>query len=39
VKGIEKDAPRSGRIPAISRRKRARIVKMTLEEKPRNATH
>ena len=39
VKGIEKDAPRSGRIPAISRRKRARIVKMTLEEKPPNATH
>ena len=37
--GIEKDAPRSGRIPAISRRKRARIVKKTLEEKPPNATH
>ena len=37
--GIEKDAPRSGRIPTISRRKRARIVKKTLEEKPPNATH
>ena len=32
--GIEKDAPRSGRIPSISRRKRARIVKKTIEEKP-----
>ena len=27
--GIEKDAPRSGRIPSISARKRARIVKKT----------
>jgi transposase len=39
LSGIEKDAPRSGRIPTISRRKRARIVKKTLEEKPLNATH
>ena len=39
LKGIEKDAPRSGRIPSISRRKRARIVKKTIEEKPPNATH
>ena len=39
LQGIEKDAPRGGRIPTISRRKRARIVKMTLEEKPPNATH
>ncbi len=37
--GIEKDAPRSGRIPTISRRKLSRIVKKTLEEKPPNATH
>ncbi len=37
--GIEKDAPRSGRIPSISARKRARIVKKTIEEKPPNATH
>ena len=37
--GIERDAPRSGRIPTISRRKRARIIKKTLEEKPPNATH
>ena len=37
--GIEKDAARSGRIPSISRRKRTRIVKKTVEEKPSNATH
>jgi transposase len=37
--GIEKDAPRSGRIPSISARKRARIVKKTIEEKPANAAH
>ena len=37
--GIEKDAHRSGRIPSISARKRARIVKKTIEEKPPNATH
>ena len=37
--GIEKDAPRSGRIPTISRRKLSRIVKKTLEEKPPKATH
>ena len=37
--GIEKDAPRSGRIPSISARKRVRIVKKTIEEKPPNATH
>ncbi len=34
--GIEKDASRSGR---IGRRKRARIVKKTVEGKPPNATH
>ena len=37
--GIEKDASRSGRIPSIGRRKRARIVKKTVEGKPPNATH
>ena len=31
--------PRSGRIPSIGRRKRARIVKKTVEGKPPNATH
>ena len=39
IGGIAKDAPRSGRLPSISRRKQARIVKRTLEEKPPNATH
>ena len=37
--GIEKDASRSGRIPSIGRRKRARIVKKSVEGKPPNATH
>lgn len=37
--GIEKDAPRSGRIPSISTRKRAGIVKKTTTETPPNATH
>ena len=39
IGGIAKDAPRSGRLPSISRRKQARIVKRTLEEKPPHATH
>lgn len=37
--GIEKDAPRPGRQPSISEAKRKKIVKMTLEEKPPDATH
>lgn len=37
--GIEKDAPRPGRIPAISKRQKANIVKKTIEETPPNATH
>ena len=37
--GIEKDAPRSGRIPSISTRQRARIVKKTTTETPSHATH
>ena len=37
--GIEKDAPRPGRKPKLSAAKRREIVRMTLEEKPANATH
>ena len=37
--GIEKDAPRSGRIPSISRWQRASIVKKTTTETPSHATH
>jgi len=37
-KGIERDAHRSGRPRSIGVRKRAKIVKMTIEEKPSNAT-
>lgn len=37
--GIEKDAPRPGRKPKLSGAKRRQIVRMTLEEKPANATH
>jgi transposase len=37
--GIEKDAPRSGRIPEISKRRKTAVVRKTLEEKPVNATH
>ena len=36
--GILKEAPRSGRPPVIGRRERAAIVRMTLEDKPANAT-
>ena len=37
--GIAKDAPRSGRIPSISKRQRASIVKKTTTETPAHATH
>jgi transposase len=37
--GLEKDAPRPGRIPRISARKVAAIVKATLHTTPMNATH
>jgi transposase len=37
--GLEKDAPRPGRIPKISDRKVRRIVEATLHSKPENATH
>lgn len=37
--GIQKDAPRPGRKPKVSADQRRQIVRMTLEEKPANATH
>ncbi len=37
--GLEKDAPRPGRIPKIPDRKIRRIVEATLHSKPENATH
>ena len=37
--GLEKDAPRPGRLPKISDRKIRRIVEATLHGKPPNATH
>jgi transposase len=37
--GIEKDAPRSGRTPAIGPETVERIVHLTTQENPRNATH
>jgi len=39
VEGLEKDAPRPGRTPKISKQAVARIVRMTTQEKPPNATH
>jgi transposase len=37
--GIEKDAPRPGRLPVISKSRKAQIVRKTLKEKPAGATH
>ena len=37
--GLEKDAPRSGRKPQISSRRRQRVVEMTTRQKPPHATH
>lgn len=37
--GIEKDAPRPGRKPQISRKRVQEIVRLTTQEKPANATH
>jgi len=37
--GLEKDAPRPGRIPKISQRKINAVVKATLQTRPTNATH
>jgi transposase len=39
LKGLEKDAPRPGRIPQIAQEKVKSIVEATLHTKPRNATH
>ena len=37
--GLEKDAPRPGRIPKISQRKIRAVIEATLYTKPANATH
>ena len=37
--GLEKDAPRPGRIPKIPNKKVRQIVEATLHSKPKNATH
>ena len=37
--GLEKDAPRPGRLPSISAEKIAQVVEATLHSKPANATH
>ncbi|HSP07418.1 MAG TPA: IS630 family transposase [Acidobacteriota bacterium] len=37
--GLEKDAPRPGRIPRITERKIRKIVEATIKTKPSNATH
>ena len=37
--GIEKDAPRTGRKKAISKRTVNKVIKLTTQEKPANATH
>jgi transposase len=39
LSGIEKDAPRSGREPKLPATKRKEIVRITLQQKPENATH
>ncbi|OUC16297.1 MAG: IS630 family transposase [Alkalinema sp. CACIAM 70d] len=39
LKGLEKDAPRPGRTPAIDREMVAEVIRMTIEEKPAQATH
>lgn len=39
TEGLEKDAPRPGRIPAIADEKVAAIVEATLHRQPPNATH
>jgi transposase len=38
LKGIEMDAPRSGRIPKISARRKAQVIQKTLGQKPAAAT-
>jgi transposase len=39
IEGIEKDAPRPGRKPKISAQKVQKVVRMTTQEKPSDATH
>lgn len=39
LSGLEKDAPRPGRLPKISTEKIAAVVEATLHTKPSNATH
>jgi transposase len=39
LSALEKDAPRPGRTPAITPAKVQDVVRMTTQEKPRNATH
>lgn len=39
IAGVEKDAPRPGRFPKYDAPTRAKVVRMTLEQKPANATH
>ena len=39
IKGIEMDAPRSGRIPKIPTARKKLMIKRTLQEKPAAATH
>ncbi len=37
--GLEKDAPRPGRIPSISARRIGAVINATLQQRPANATH
>ena len=39
IKGIEMDAPRSGRMPKISSALKKQVIEKTLREKPAAATH
>jgi transposase len=39
LSGLDKDAPRPGRTPEIARKIVARVVRMTTQQKPPNATH
>ena len=39
LKGIEKDAPRGGRLPRERERIQSEIIRKTTQEKPANATH
>ena len=39
VEGLEKDAPRPGRTPKIGKQTVARVVRMTIQDTPPNATH